>query len=52
MRKMGEGGLKIMGDFGTFGNFQGTDSGRTLDAFWQHLTFDLEGRDCGRRIQR
>ena len=41
MRKMGEGGLNIMDDFGSFGGFQGTDSGRTLGVFCQHIPLEV-----------
>ena len=43
MRTMGEGGLKRMDHFGSFGGFQGTNSGRTLNVFCQHLPFSLGG---------
>ena len=39
-----------MEDFGSFGGFQGTNSGRTLGVFCQNLPLALGGRDCGRRI--
>ena len=52
MRTMGEGGIKRMENFGSFSSFQGTNSGRTLGVFCQHLPLALRGRDCGRRIQR
>ena len=51
-RAMGEGGLKTMEDFGSFGGFQGNNSGRTLGVLFQHLPLALGGPDCGRRIKR
>ena len=50
MRTMGEGGIKIMEYFGSFGGFQGTNSARTLGVFYLHLTLALGGQDCGIRI--
>ena len=38
---MGEGGLKRMDNFGSFGIFQGTNYGRTLCVFCQHLPLAL-----------
>ena len=51
MRTMGEGGLKIMDDVRSLGGFQGTNFGRTLGVFCQHLPLALGGKDCGRMVQ-
>ena len=51
MRTMGEGRFKRMDNLGSFGGFQETNSGITLDAFCQNLPSALGGRDCGRRIR-
>ena len=48
---MVEGGINRMDNFGSFGSFQGTNSGRTLDVLFQHLHLALEGPDCGRSIK-
>ena len=48
---MGEGGLNRMDNFGIFSCFQGTNSGRTLGAFYQHICLSLGGREVGRRIK-
>ena len=52
MKTMGEGGLKIMYDSESFGGFQGTNSGRKLGVFCQHLPLALGVRDCSRRFRR
>ena len=52
MRATEEGGINRMDNFGSFGDFQETNSGRTLSVFSQHLPLDLGGKDCGRRIRR
>ena len=41
MKKMGEGGLNRMDDFGSFGIFQGTNYGRVVGIFYQHLPLAL-----------
>ena len=48
---MVEGVLKRIDDFGSFGGFQRTNFGRKFYVFCQHLTLDLGGQACGRRIQ-
>ena len=52
MRKIGEGRLKIMDNFGSFGGFQGTNYESKSGVFCQNLTLALGGRYCGKRIQR
>ena len=49
---MVEGGINIMENFGSFGVFQGTNSGRTLGVFCYYPTLDLVGRDYVRKIHR
>ena len=51
MSNTGEVGLKIINDFGSFSGFQGTNSGRTLGVFCQHIPLDLGGQYCWRSIQ-
>ena len=48
----GRGGTQDNGQFLNFVDFQGTNYGRTLGVFCQHLPLALGGRDCGIRIQR
>ena len=45
------GGLKRMDNFGSFGGFQGTNYGRTLDVLCQHLHLALGGQNCGITIK-
>ena len=52
MRKIGEGGLKRMEKFGSFGGFQGKNYGITLGSFYQHVPLALGDKYCGRRIRR
>ena len=55
---MGEGGLKRMDDFGSFGGIQVTNSGRTLSVFYQHTPLslgvlgELTIRSVGRTIKK
>ena len=48
---MGEEGLKIMENFGSFVGFQGTNYGIKWGVLFKHLPLALGGTDCGRRIK-
>ena len=48
----GIGGTQENGQFWKLRLFQGTNSGRTLGVFCQHLPLALNGQDCEERIQR